>query len=157
MLSTSTMNPIIKDITTSETSEIDEYLQLINVSNIPIPNTEELEFSHGFTRKIYRIVANVFENNSLLIKFDYNIHYKLYIRIVTKLKASKAIKKWEILVDKLREEKINIPVFIDWIGETDLKPEELGYEIGFILAKMNIGLTTELALDVSRIIESLRD
>lgn len=31
-----------------------------------------------------------------------------------------------------------VPVFIDWTGNTDVKPEEMGTYLGVILAEMNV-------------------
>ena len=155
-MSSSVAYTLVREIITQEDSVISWRPELLYPYAQEITEIK-LEFPRNFVEKICDIIENVFKNTLLSIGFDYDAYYKLYVKIIVNSRASEAIKKWDNLIDKLREERIDIPVFVNWLGETNLTPEELGYRIGIILAKMNVGLVTEQPVDVSEIVESLRE
>ena len=155
-MSSSVAYTLVREIVTQEDSLISWRPELLYPYAQEVTEIK-LEFPRNFVEKIRDIIENVFKNTLLSIGFDYDAYYKLYVKIIVNSRASEAIKKWDNLIDKLREERIDIPVFVNWLGETNLTPEELGYRIGIILAKMNVGLVTEQPVDVSEIVESLRE
>ncbi len=123
-----------------------------------LTTSSKINFSlkHYIVEKIESIVKDIFKDTYLNIRYDYTYNGP-YITVTVKMKASEAIEKWNVLVDRLKELKIHIPVFVNWLDKTNLTPEELGYQIGVILAKMDIGLVTEQSIDVSEIIRVLRE
>lgn len=55
--------------------------------------------------------------------------------IALDLPASKALRRWERLVES------GAKVFVYWTGENDISPAEIGRRIGRILAKMGVELS----------------
>ncbi|ACB39445.1 hypothetical protein [Pyrobaculum neutrophilum] len=50
----------------------------------------------------------------------------MYIAVVLEHSAREALKSWLDISDRLRVCGINIPIFVDWTGQIDVTPEELG-------------------------------
>ncbi len=123
----------------------------------PVIEESKLEFPPSIVEKLYNVTKNFLKNTRFNMEFDYNEHYKVYVTIFVDMDAGKAIEKWDRLVDLLKRTGIRIPIFINWLGKNDLKLEEIGYKIGNILAKMNIGLATENPINVTEIVEYLRN
>jgi hypothetical protein len=71
------------------------------------------------------------------------------IFVTVNANASTVLRKWLEIADKLKGTNI---VF-EWVGETDVEPEELGRTLGIIFAKQNIYLTGSERFDVDELLD----
>jgi len=85
------------------------------------------------------------------IEINYADKIGLYAVAVLQCSARRALEYWMKILDKVRE--YGIPVFVEWTGDTDVAPEEMGQYIGRALAKMNVFPATEKPLDIVKIVE----
>ena len=75
------------------------------------------------------------------------------LMITLDLPASKALYSWEKLVES------GVRVFVDWTGENDISPAEIGRRIGKILAKMGVELSihTKEPVDAVELVREARE
>ncbi|ABL88634.1 hypothetical protein Pisl_1478 [Pyrobaculum islandicum DSM 4184] len=78
----------------------------------------------------------------------------IYIAVVLEYNAREALKSWLDILDRLGEYGINIPIFVDWTGQMDVTPEELGTYLGKALAKMDLLLIMQEPIDA---VEAVRE
>ena len=83
------------------------------------------------------------------ISIKHSEYFGNYIEVQLNEKASKTLEVWEKIIE---EHKFSIPVFMLW-EKVDLKPEELGFKLAEIFAKMNIHLVTEKKIDVVKLLD----
>jgi len=57
----------------------------------------------------------------------------LYVLVKHNCDARQVLEYWLKLAERVR--KYGVPVFVEWTGNTDITPEELGKYVGKILAK----------------------
>ncbi len=75
----------------------------------------------------------------------------LYITVTLQCSARQALELWIKILDNVQE--YGIPIFVEWTGELDVAPDEMGQYIGKAFAKMGLFLVTEKPLDIAKIIE----
>ena len=85
------------------------------------------------------------------IEINYADKIGLYAVAILQCNARQALDFWMKILDEMQE--FEIPILVEWTGDTDITPEEMGQYIGKALAKMKIFLVTEKPLDIIKIIE----
>jgi len=72
-----------------------------------------------------------------------------FIFVTVNANASTVLRKWLEVADKLKGANI----VLEWIGETDVEPEELGRILGIIFAEQGIYLAGEERFDAVELLE----
>ena len=72
-----------------------------------------------------------------------------FIFVTVNANASTVLRKWLEVADKLKGTNI----VLEWSGETDVEPEELGKLLGMIFAKQDIYLTGDEHFDAVKLLE----
>ena len=87
----------------------------------------------------------------LNVEIHYSKSIGLYTLAILDCDARRALEYWLNIADKVRE--YDIPIFVRWIGDTNVAPEEMGAYIGKVLARINIFLATKEPLDIVKILK----
>jgi len=114
------------------------------------------EFASTFFKKIEEVIKGIF-NNKAIVRYNVNPRIGFFVLIIADISAKEALNKWIEVIKRLQMEKISVPVFVDWLRETDVTPEELGAYVGQALALMDLELVTETPIDVEKIVRELRE
>jgi len=114
------------------------------------------EFASTFFKKIEEVIKGIF-NNKAIVRYNVDPRIGFFVLIIANTSAKEALNKWIEIIKRLRKEKINVPIFVDWLRETDVTPEELGAYVGQALALMDLELVTETPIDVEKIVRELRE
>lgn len=84
------------------------------------------------------------------IEINYANKIGSYAIAILQCSARQSLEYWMKILDKVQ--RYGIPIFVEWTGDTDVTPEEMGYYLGKVLAKMNVFLATKEPLDIIRIL-----
>ena len=114
------------------------------------------EFASTFFKKIEEVIKGIF-NNKAIVRYNVDPRIGFFVLIIANTSAKEALNKWIEIIKRLRKEKINVPIFVDWLRETDVTPEELGAYVGQALALMDLELVTETPIDIEKIVRELRE
>jgi len=86
----------------------------------------------------------------LSVEVRYDRDLGLYILAVLDCDARQALEYWLRIADLVSA--LRIPVFIAWLGHTDVEPEEMGSYLGRILTRMSVSPATREPIDIARIL-----
>jgi hypothetical protein len=75
----------------------------------------------------------------------------LYIVVTVDSDAKSSLERWLRVADKLRDLGL---IVVEWSGETNVTPAELGIYLGMIFAKMSVYLSMSSSFDA---VKSLRE
>ncbi len=95
-----------------------------------------------FTRLDVRVVS---------VELQYSQSLGPYLLVLVDAPAREALKAWMEVAPAARS-ILGLPVFVVWTGENNLEPEELGTQLGKILARMGVHLATEEVFDATQLL-----
>jgi hypothetical protein len=135
----------VNSITIPSIIQIIEFLSNLLIKSMDISNKlnvdlikkiEEWERSFIQIYVLKDILSNLI--GLPIVKIEYRSDRICIIAIVDG-NARNVLECWLGIVDKIKD----VPIFFDWIGETDVSPEELGKYLGKIFSKMGLFLSTK--------------
>jgi len=83
--------------------------------------------------------------------------YGLCVEVLVISDARKTLKEWIQLLEELKKERIDLPVYPRILGKIDCTPEECGKLLGIGLAKLQTPLRLGKHTDVAEIIREERE
>jgi hypothetical protein len=135
----------VNSITIPSIIQIIEFLSNLLIKSMDISNKlnvdlikkiEEWERSFIQIYVLKDILSNLI--GLPIVKIEYRSDRSCIIAVVDG-NARNVLECWLGIVDKIKD----MPIFFDWIGETDVSPEELGKYLGKIFSKMGLFLSTK--------------
>jgi len=121
-----------------------------------IEGTEELMFEFQIAR-IENLARKVFTSPVVKVSPVMDDLYGLFVEVAVKGDAKKTLEEWLKLLDELKKESIDLPVYPKVLGKVDCTPGECGKLLGIGLSKLKTPLRLEETTDVAEIVREERE